>query len=295
MSDDHTSAGHRRRACDQRWRPTRSASPSSRPTARSATPSSTRRPTAPPAPCAAWASSRATEWRSACPTTAGSSCPSTRQCGWARCGSGSTARLAAPERLAVTTHSRARVYIGGTAEQAPVGTIVLAEPDWAELVTGATPIAAPVRIDPHAPAAIAYTSGTTGRQKGALHSQYNLLLPGAMLVETRGWDRTLRKADCLHMTILNMQVLSTLSACQARGTAIISDVRDAKRLVTWLGEHRPPVWNAVPPILFDMCRDPSIPADAVEFIHELWTGGDKRTCGPSSPPSSTASWSPPTG
>ena len=41
--------------------------------------------------------------------------------------------------------------------------------------------------DPLAPAGIAYTSGTTGHPKGAVHSQHNLLLPGSVLVSERGY------------------------------------------------------------------------------------------------------------
>ena len=36
------------------------------------------------------------------------------------------------------------------------------------------------------PPGIAYTSGTTGHPKGAVHSQHNLLVPGAMLGASRG-------------------------------------------------------------------------------------------------------------
>ncbi|HVV38177.1 MAG TPA: AMP-binding protein, partial [Acidimicrobiales bacterium] len=46
----------------------------------------------------------------------------------------------------------------------------------AEAIAAADPREA-VDVDPFAPAGIAYTSGTTGFPKGAVHSQYNLLMP----------------------------------------------------------------------------------------------------------------------
>ena len=98
-------------------------------------------------------------------------------------------------------------------------------------------------VDPFAPAGIAYTSGTTGYPKGATHSQHNLLVPGAVLGASRGWGRTLRKGDFLALTILNMQVLTTLTSAQAGGSAIIFDRNDPVGVAEWIRDERVTVWN----------------------------------------------------
>ena len=61
-----------------------------------------------------------------------------------------------------------------------------------------------------------HTSGTTGFPKGAVHSQHNLLVPGAAVVASRRYGAA-RKGDSLPLTILNMQVLTTLLTAQAGG------------------------------------------------------------------------------
>ena len=58
---------------------------------------------------------------------------------------------------------------------------------WAAALAAADEGPVGVVVDPGAPAGIAYTSGTTGFPKGALHSQRNLCLPGAALVASRGY------------------------------------------------------------------------------------------------------------
>ena len=128
-------------------------------------------------------------------------------------------------------------------------------------------------IDPFAPAGIAYTSGTTGRPKGAVHSQYNLLLPGAATVARRGYGPDLRKGDCLPLTILNMMVLTTLLVAQAGGTTVIMDRLDAAGVAEWIRAERVTTWNGPPALLYSLAADPGIRAEALATLTEVWSGG----------------------
>jgi acyl-CoA synthetase (AMP-forming)/AMP-acid ligase II len=127
--------------------------------------------------------------------------------------------------------------------------------------------------DPRAPAAIAYTSGTTGFPKGAVHCQAALIRPGAATVARRGWGPDLRKGDALALTILNMHVLTTLLTAQAGGTAVIFDRADVASIVEWIKAEQVTVWNGVPAQLYTMVHDPSVvPADLAS-LSEVWVGG----------------------
>lgn len=150
------------------------------------------------------------------------------------------------------------------------GDVVLGRDTWAAGVVDRPT----TDIDPFAPAALAYTSGTTGRPKGVVHSQHNLLVPGAVLVATRGYGPDLRKGDNLALTILNMLVLTTLLTAQAGGTCVVIDRMDAAGITGWIRDERITTWNGVPAILTSMADDPAItPADLVS-LSEVWTGGD---------------------
>ncbi|MHB1582878.1 MAG: class I adenylate-forming enzyme family protein [Acidimicrobiales bacterium] len=150
--------------------------------------------------------------------------------------------------------------------------------EWSGLLEAVDPAAtaatvAGVQVDPLAPAAIAYTSGTTGRPKGAVHSQHNLVLPGAVLVATRGYGPSLRKADCFPLTILNLQVLSTLLVAQAGGTAVVMDRVDAAGIAEWIERERATVFNGAPAMLYSLAEHPEVRPEALASLDDVWSGG----------------------
>ena len=141
-------------------------------------------------------------------------------------------------------------------------TLLDEEPSWA-----------PPLPDPLAPAAIAYTSGTTGFPKGAVHSQHNLMVPGMMVIRARGFGHELRKADCFPLTILNLQVLSTLLVPQCGGTAIVMDRVDPVGIAEWIAQERATVWNGAPAMLYGLATNDDVAPDALRTLVDVWSGG----------------------
>jgi long-chain acyl-CoA synthetase len=140
---------------------------------------------------------------------------------------------------------------------------------WAALLARDHPVPR-VELDLDAPAGIAFTSGTSGRPKAIVHSQRNLLLPGAVLVATRGWGPGLRKGDSFPLTILNLMVLSTLLTAQTGGCAVVMDRRDVDGVAEWISTRRVTVWNGAPAQLYDLAARPSLDLGS---LREVWSGG----------------------
>ncbi len=145
--------------------------------------------------------------------------------------------------------------------------------EWRDAVAAAHDHRPAQAVDPSAPAGLAYTSGTTGRPKAAVHSQANLLLPGAVLVADRGYGPDLRKGDCLPFTILNMMVLTTLLVAQAGGCVVAMDRLDPEGVAAWIRDERVTAWNGVPALLHGLATNDVVRPSELASLREVWSGG----------------------
>lgn len=180
--------------------------------------------------------------------------------------------LAAPEQRHLLADSGATLLLSDhPLEDTPTRVVEL--PAWREAVVAADARPVGVDVDPDAPAGLAYTSGTTGHPKGAVHSQRNLLLPGAVLVATRGYGPELRKGDCFPFTVLNMAVLTTLLVAQATGTSVVMDRIDADGVAGWIRRERVTTWNGPPALLHSLAASATVTPDDLASLEEVWTGG----------------------
>jgi acyl-CoA synthetase (AMP-forming)/AMP-acid ligase II len=180
--------------------------------------------------------------------------------------------LAPPEKRYLLEDSASTLLLSDD-DLPDLGVPVIDLPTWRAAVDAAEARSVGITVDPHAPAGLAYTSGTTGHPKGAVHSQHNLLVPGAVLTETRGYDETLRKGDCFPFTVLNMAVLTTLLCSQAGGCSIVMDRIDAEGVADWIREERITTWNGPPALLHSLATMPEIAAEDLGSLTEVWTGG----------------------
>ena len=180
--------------------------------------------------------------------------------------------LASPEKAYLLADSGASLALVPSTDDAEGAFRHVPLEEWRSAIeTAARPdVPAP---DPLAPAAIAYTSGTTGYPKGAVHCQAGLIMPGAGTVARRGWGPSLRKGDSLPLTILNMHTLTTLLTAQAGGVSVIIDRTDVASIIATIKAESLNVWNGVPAQLYTMVADTSIDPGDLASLDEVWVGG----------------------
>jgi long-chain acyl-CoA synthetase len=145
-----------------------------------------------------------------------------------------------------------------------------------ELLSGAASHPIEVIPDPLAPAAIAYTSGTTGRPKGAVHTQHNILLPGkvaALRSDTGDLARGAVLGAPLPLTILNMQILGPVSAFIRGQRLVAMDRTDAVGLAEWIAAEAVETFHAVPTMVHDLLTSEAVDPRMLDTVTGIRVGG----------------------
>lgn len=190
--------------------------------------------------------------------------------------------LAPPEKAHMLRDSGARLLlttpeISGTLDECPVRTVDAAGTGtWRDecaraAVGGARP--PEVVIDPHAPAAIAYTSGTTGFPKGAVHSQHNMLWPGVDARENDPGPADERHGVVLPLTLLNLMVLGPLFAWLKGTTCVCVDRTDPLGLRDHIRDQRITRMTFAPAIVHDLLRHPDVAPSDLATLRRPECGG----------------------
>jgi acyl-CoA synthetase (AMP-forming)/AMP-acid ligase II len=197
--------------------------------------------------------------------------------------------LAAAEKTYILNDSGARAYlvseefadeVADRSDETPqLETIVRVNPDaedcqWRRTLAAADLASLPeIEIDPFAATAIAYTSGTTGFPKGAVHSQHNLLLPGVVATLRKNRPSPDNHGVVLPLTILNLIVLGPLCVFYDGRCLVAMDRIDALGVAEWVRDEKIGAFDAVPTIIHDLLTHPDVTKEDLITLTAPGMGG----------------------
>ena len=198
--------------------------------------------------------------------------------------------LAPPEKVYMLANSEARLLVtdAKTAKSLEAHRSEISELESLQIVDPARPdagwlgrvAAAPVEtprpdieIDPFAPSAIAYTSGTTGFPKGAVHSQHNLMLVATVLNRTGALPPEITVGVLLPLTILNLCIRAPLAAWLGGRTLVCIDRIDPEGIAEWVRGEKVGTMDTVPTVVRDLLTDPNVSRSELASLVDVVIGG----------------------
>ncbi len=147
-----------------------------------------------------------------------------------------------------------------------------AEPG-AQWTPSAPPPATPERVGEDDVAMIMYTSGTTGRPKGAMLTHGNFWwnnINSLLISDTLQDDITLTAAPIFHIGGLNVTTLVTLLK---GGAVILHRAFDPGRALAAIAEHRVTTMFGVPAMFMFMAQHPAFATTDLSSVRSLIVGG----------------------
>ena len=121
-------------------------------------------------------------------------------------------------------------------------------------------------------AALAYTSGTTGRPKAAEHIHQQLLYPAAAAIATERLDASAHIGTPLPLSTLNIMLLGPITALACGGAAVLMDRPDAVGFATDVHRHGVTRALVVPTIVHDLVAE-GIEPSKLASLDRLIMGG----------------------
>ena len=144
---------------------------------------------------------------------------------------------------------------------------------WAELLDS-EPLAAEEAPDPEMPAAIFFTSGSTGPAKGVTHSRDTLrwmIASAVAAFELDAGDVFLPGSSMSHVGSF-LWALSTLSA---GGKVVVARATDAHELIPLLRDHEPTILAMIPAALSALIHDHDLEPGDFSSLRMCRAGADK--------------------
>ncbi|MDE2047896.1 MAG: AMP-binding protein [Betaproteobacteria bacterium] len=185
-------------------------------------------------------------------------------------------RLAPPEWRAVLGDCTPRLLLHDAAHATAAQALAAAggppaQPLSSLIATPAPPLDLPAAAA-DAPVLLVYTSGTTGRPKGALHTQANLLanIDAAVAAQQLGaHDRVLTCLPLFHVGGLCIQTLPALSV----GAAVRLHARfDAAAWLRDVQQWRPTLSLLVPAVMRALVTHPAWASADLSSLRAVWAG-----------------------
>jgi long-chain acyl-CoA synthetase len=194
---------------------------------------------------------------------------------------GVNAPLAPPEKKFLLEDSGAALFIATAATIAtieplwPNGTAVAVDdPDGPWRRSWSTKADAELdTVGPFDAAAIAYTSGTTGTPKGAVHAHRNLIVPTIVRRDERYGPVPRRVGQCLPLTLLNLMLLGPVNAAVNQATFVAMDRIDAEGVAQWIETERIDSVIVAAPTARDLLERDDIPGEIATSIIKSTCGG----------------------
>lgn len=126
---------------------------------------------------------------------------------------------------------------------------------WSDVLAGKSVAEAPKPdIDPFAPAAIMYTSGTTGVPKGVVHSQHNMIVVPAGEFAHGILQPDARRGSCLPLTITNVMIVGPISAYLSCKAFLFAPSPKIEPLIDWFHEKQIESIPFVPTMVYDLLQ-----------------------------------------